>query len=260
MRRSLFSFLLIFALFSLFFLPGQTTAQVSHPSKIPDLNKFRCPQIEPGKSAVYGFNVTNRYNSSIENVTITVELYKVANEKSAIAVSSISDAPDIQGGEGYIATYQLGIFAPGENKTVDCRINTVSATPQGVYFVRHMISFDYLGGHYIMKSPGHFTRAQWAKATEGGSINITYLGVDGILPDSSFGIKSPTPMWPLYTMFGIAIILGCFSVALYQMEELGKYPGLRRALHRVLGKYYETEYELGHSLGRKARYKTGQKR
>jgi len=241
-------------------LPSQGNAQISEPSKIPDLNNFKCPQIIPGESAIYRFNITNRYNSSIENVTITVELYKLANEKSAHELETITNAPEIEGGQGYIATYKLGNIQANENKTVECRIKTVKGTPQGVYFVRHMISFDTLGGHYVMKSKGYFSNEEWAKATEEGSINITYLGVDGILPDSAIGVKEPVPMWPLYLMFSIAFVLGVFSVLLYQMEEEGKYPGLRRRIHRLFGKYYETEYELAHSFGKRAKHKTGNKR
>ncbi|MCK4614651.1 MAG: hypothetical protein KAU14_07600, partial [Thermoplasmata archaeon] len=47
----------------------------------------------------------------------------------------------------------------------------------------------------LMKSRGHFSKEQWEDATtnttEGdpGNINITKLGVDGIIPDTTFGVK-----------------------------------------------------------------------
>jgi hypothetical protein len=57
-------------------------------------------------------------------------------------------------------------------------------------------------------------------------------------------------------MFATAFVLGVFSVLLYRIEEEGKYPHLRRRIYRLFGKYYETEYELAHSFGKRAKHKT----
>ena len=76
-------------------------------------------------------------------------------------------------------------------------------TREGTYFVRFSMNFDYNGTSRIMQSRGHWNMEQWEAATSNvtdnypGNINLDTLGVDGIIPDSSFGVKKPIPKWPL---------------------------------------------------------------
>src|SRR5207249_428146 len=81
------------------------------------------------------------------------------------------------------------------------------------YFLRFWLEFDGIvngnATRFRMASPGFFTRAEWDRATSanattpctppgcrgesGRGVNVSMLGVDGILPDSAFGVKEPIP-------------------------------------------------------------------
>ena len=84
----------------------------------------------------------------------------------------------------------------------------------------------------------------WENATtnvpEGspGNINLDVLEVDGIIPDSSFGVKKPIPKWPLYLLITLTIVFAGLSVIFY-LEEEGNYPELNKWLQKQRGKLNE---------------------
>lgn len=222
--------------------PASVAEDLSAPNRIPDLSDFKTPQIVPGESGIYRFSVRNRYNGTLENATLTVEIYKWATLEEARDIGAISDPPEIPTGarQGYTAPP----FALGPNHTtlVSVSIDTSKSTPQGTYFVRQMMQFDYNGTHLLMKSRGYFTDREWENATtdENGSravggINLAALGVDGILPDSSFSVKEPIPMWPLALLIGLTGFFGALAILFYMMEERG-HPRLKERFYKGSGK------------------------
>ena len=90
---------------------------------------------------------------------------------------------------------------------------------------------------------------QWEEATtnvtEGspGNINLEALEVDGIIPDSFFGVKKPIPKWPLYALITLTIIFASLSVIFY-LEEEGNYPELNKWLQKQRGKLNELRLRL----------------
>ena len=95
---------------------------------------------------------------------------------------------------------------------------------------------------------------QWEDATtnvtEGspGNINLDVLGVDGIIPDSSFGIKKPIPQWPLYVLITLTIVFAGLSVIFY-LEEEGTYPELNKWLQKRRGKLNQLRLRLKYRKG-----------
>ena len=65
---------------------------------------------------------------------------------------------------------------------------------------------------------------------------ISSLNVDGIIPDSSFGIKKPIPKWPLNVLITLTIVFAGLSVIFY-LEEEETYPELNKWLQKVRGKF-----------------------
>lgn len=222
--------------------PALAQESVSAPNKIPDLFNFHTPQIVPGDSGSYEFTVKNRYNGTLTDASLTVEIYKWATLEEAKDIDRISSPPEIR--EGLRQSYTAPVFSLAHNETFKIRmtVSTSKSTPQGTYFVRHMIQFSYSGTHLLMKSRGYFTNREWEEATTSlngsrvvGGINLTMLGVDGILPDSSFSVKEPIPLWPLALLISLTVLFGALALVFYLMEEKG-HPLLKKRFYKGAGK------------------------
>ena len=138
--------------------------------------------------------------------------------------------------------------------SLEFRIITNEETKEGTYFVRFSMSFDLNETERLMQSRGHWSVDLWQEATtnvtEGtpGNINLEVLDVDGIIPDSSFGVKKPIPKWPLYVLITLTIVFAGLSVIFY-LEEEGNYPGLNKWLQKQRGKLNELRLRLKYRKG-----------
>lgn len=210
---------------------------VSRPNRVPDFGNFTTPVIRPGEKGTYNFTVTNRYNLSITDVTVVVEFYMWATIEEAKPIGDLGGpVPAIVGEGGPKKTTALGEIATGDHKAVVLEIVTERDTPKGTYFVRHSITFKYDGAQFNMSSRGFFTRDQW----EGFDYSNLYYQLDsaGIVPDSSFSVKDPVPLWPLATLITLCVLLGALAVVFYLAEEHGdQYPRLKKGLQYWSGRW-----------------------
>ena len=116
------------------------------------------------------------------------------------------------------------------------------------------MSFVHNDTERQMQSRGHWSMELWENATtnvpEGspGNINLNVLGVDGIIPDSSFGGKKPIPKWPLYLLITLTIVFAGLSVIFY-LEEEGNYPELNKWLQKQRGKLNELRLRFKYRKG-----------
>jgi hypothetical protein len=213
--------------------------EVSLPNKVPDFSNFSTPVIRPGQAGGYGFTVTNRYDRPMDDVTVTIEFYMWATIEDAKPIDEISGPPPNVKGEGRPSvTKELGDLAVGGSERLRIDITTSGDTDKGTYFVRHQIVFDFNGTRFTMSSRGFFTFEQW----EGFDYSNLYyqLGVAGIVPDSSFSVKDPVPLWPLATLIALCVLFGVLAVVFYLAEEHGdQYPRLKRGLQVMTGRWEE---------------------
>lgn len=220
------------------------------------LSGFITPVVSPGKTVDFSFNFTNPYNDSWSPIdfTLVVGIYRYSTQERMENVTSSFPHPPLITGD---STQRL-IFLPsmGANTTtrVDLPIETSKKTPHGsyfsqsTYFVRFNLTFNFPGNdtQVVLRSRGFFTDEQWNTAVSFSSgdpiVNTTYLksiGVDGLLPDSSFGIKIPIPRWPLAVLVGG---IGCLSFAalcFYVLDNPGRYPKLEQRFYHLRGKLRE---------------------
>jgi hypothetical protein len=134
-------------------------------------------------------------------------------------------------------------------------VHTSPETPHGemfdpaAYFVRIAVDFTYsrsVGGNlnetpHKLVSRGFITDADWAEATKGQGINMTligerYPGVIGIVPETSFTVRDPVPLWPPAVLAGLAILTVVFGIMIWMNETHGSFPWLRAAIDRTKGK------------------------
>jgi hypothetical protein len=254
-----------FALAALVLLPfsaaGDPIEHIEHPTKVPAFESFLSlgNGIEPGNTGTYGFTLRNRYNGTMENVSLTVEVYRWATVEEARAVDQFALPPVFVETGRLDVTRTLATLPPNATYPVTLEVRTAPPTPEGVYFTRHSVAFDYPNftvpgnatprlAHFTMKSRGFFT------AEEFESINYTdlqsslaALGVAGIVPDSSFSVKRPASIWPLVFVAGATAVTGGLSFAMYLADmHPERFPQVKRALLRLAGKaHIARELSLG---------------
>ena len=268
--KRLWGFLLIIALISQPMGGGEIDDYVSHPGNIPDFHNFSTPQLEPGQEGDFSLDVHNRYGYSLDNVVIIAEIYHRADidESESLDQISSNERPLVRElcwnrdevencvatDDARKATFKIGTIASNETILLEFEIVSKEDTKEGTYFVRFSMNFDYNSTSRVMQSRGHWSMEQWEDATtnvtEGspGNINLDVLGVDGIIPDSSFGIKKPIPQWLLYVLITLTIVFAGLSVIFY-LEEEGTYPELNKWLQKQRGKLNQLRLRLKYRKG-----------
>lgn len=243
---------------------GAASAQVTEVSDPGRVNKilsdFSTPIIRPGNEGNLDFNLTNPYEFDIEDVVLTAEIYAYANLDEKKEIYEIDEPPIFKLQGATQRSFRLNVQPAEQVLPQRFSIQTTDDTEKGVYFVRFQMEFDHSEdeNRSIMRSKGHFTDSEWDNATKrpgtsdepyyAGSINITMLGVNGILPDTSFTVKTPIPRWPQYLLGGLAAFFGIFAVMLYMQEEYNSFPWLEDILDHWSGKFNQLRRRLKHRL------------
>ena len=241
---------------------------VSDPGQIPNFDNFDAPSIVPGSTGKVKFTITNRYNfahmynfthsNNMTNVSLVLNIYRYVTLEESKDVNKISHGPKIVGGNAalreirdqYTAEFYWPLLVYNQTEQIEISIKSSSDSPQGTFFVRMHLNFTFNHTYFDMKSRGHFTNTQWDKAQANasdlevteekwnpidypfvhGRLRLDVLGVDGIIPDTSFRIKKPIPLWPFYLCVVLAISFLVLAYVFYQMDEKGKYPKTKKKL------------------------------
>ena len=225
---------------------------VSSPAHVPNFDNFTTPVLEPGEKGTFNFTIENRYVNTMFDCELHVGIYMWATEDEARDIWKIENRPVIGESEDVNYTIKLGNIEPGKNASVAFYIRTFPGTPDGVYFVRFSLFFTYNGSRYKMWSPGYFPRDVWDNATKNHTLDLEYLAsylgdrVDGIVPDSSFSVKSSL-MWVLYVLIGITAIVGIAAIYTYFHEE-GKVRKGDEYIYQLKGKYKYLEEQVKEKL------------
>ncbi len=236
-------------------LLGFAAAQeVSDPARtILILGDFETPQLAPGDEGPLTFDITNPYTWAMNATSLLVEIYAFSTSSRTIPVGELASAPILrfpvaQGLEdGVRGVLDLGSLDPGSSSRIELTVVTELDTPrgsvfsQGSYQVRFRLEFDYpQGQHAVMVSPGFYDGEELAYALRDatpeematyryvGFANYTYLGerlgldsIDGILPDTTFGVKDPLSLWPFYAILGGSVAAFGLYVYYYRRERGG---------------------------------------
>lgn len=233
----------LLVLLALVLLAGTSLGQpISDPAKTNVILSIQStPQLAPGQRGEIQLQLHNPYNWTMENVSLFSEVYGFVHRAEFFEIAGMSNAPTL-GTDGTPSTLVEVPALPADGRMnatllVGTSRNTPSGTifTQGTYLLRFLMEFDYEGGlQAVMVSPGFYTAEEWAYATRDatpteratyryvGFANYSFLGrvlgrpsIDGILPDSGFGVKEPLPLWPFQLLAvgsGIAIALSGYYV------------------------------------------------
>jgi len=255
--------LLAFGVAFLLALPGVTAAEdVRDPGRVNRIIEVvEAPQLAPGQSGDFRLVVTNPYAKPLQNATLTAEIYYYVtiDERQPVDANWTAPFPQIANTTDAARrklTTPLGTVLRG-NLLSNFTIETSTDMPHGsvfsqaAYFVRFRMTFDYDNGtgerRYTMASKGFFPQDVWEQATSGtctsgmcyGSIDLGLLGVDGILPDSSFGVKEPIPLWPFYALVGFMGVFLLLAFIFWVEENPASFPRVARGWAIAQGKLRE---------------------
>jgi hypothetical protein len=212
------------------------------------------------------FNLTNPYPDEVMvNILLTIGIYMYATQEKSQPVSDGFSHPPLIEGTSTERTMVIVQMEPSKVRPIAVPILTSKDTPHGsyfsqsTYFIRFMISFNFENNDtlVVLKSRGYFSDDEWNTLVswESGEdiVNRTYLkslGVDGLLPDTSFGIKIPIPRWPL----GVIVVAGaglCFlGLYYYVLDNPGKHPSLEKRFYYLRGKLSEFRSQAKHRRGK----------
>lgn len=252
--------LAVLGLSVLLLLPAATAAEdVRAPRKVGEiLRVLAAPQLAPGESGDFKVLLTNPYLGSLRNATFTSQIYFYATIEGGQPVDQnwTSSFPRFANGTDASRrelTIRYGTLPRG-NFTAPSTIETSREMPHGsvfsqaAYFVRFRFLFDYDNGtgekRYTMASPGYFPRDLWDRARNGtcskgpclGNIDLGLLGVDGIIPDTAFGVKEPIPIWPLWLLVGFMGFFLVLAFLFWVEEHPASFPRIERAWAVTRGK------------------------
>ena len=187
----------------------------------------------------------------IKNVELIIDIYRFATIDKSIDIKKIGNPAVIRDTKMLNKTFNLNTIEINETVPIEFVITTNENTAEGTYFVRCMIKFSYNKTNYLMKSRGYFSNELWEQATENatdddpGNINLTYLECDGIVPDSSFGVKNPFPRWPMYLFIILTVFFAVLAIVFY-IEDTQSSPWLNKRIQRMRGKFNQFRRLLKH--------------
>jgi len=190
------------------------------------LSNFHTPTINPGESGKLCFTIENNYNTAMENVYMTVEIYKCVTEEASKNVNEISEPPIFEISNTQTAIKDLRTINSTDTVKISLTISTSKETQQGTYLVRMKIEFNLNGmPSNMMESIGHFSDEERIEY----QLNTTHLpsGCSGIIPETSFTVREPIPLWPLYVLIGATVFFGVLAAVFY-MQDKGTLPKLKR--------------------------------
>ena len=229
------------------------------------LGGFQTPTVAPGQRVNFSFNLTNPYGGSdaiMQNVTLVIGIYMYATQEKAEALTGSFPHPPLIRGTTTEWKENISEILPNQTLRIELPIHTSKKTPHGsyfsqsTYFVRFNLTFNFPDNStdVVLKSRGCFNESEWNTIVsfEGdepivNNESLELLGVDGILPDSSFGIKIPIPRWPLGVIVAGCAGLSFMALYYFVLDNPGKYPRLEKRFYYLRGKLRETWSKLEYS-------------
>jgi hypothetical protein len=245
---------------------GAGSADIASPGMPQYANNifsgFVTPTVKPGDSLMFGFNMTNPYDDAactMTNITLTVGIYRYATQEEVRDLDAEFEDPPVFGNGETETDLEFEQISLGETVRVNLTISTDEDTPHGsyfsqsTYFVRLRLVFEFEGNDtpVVLQSRGFFTAEQWDEMVsfeaDQSIVNMTYmesLGVEGLIPDSSFGIKIPIPRWPLGLLIGGCCLAAFMSLYYFVLDNPGKYPSLEKRFYKLRGELCELRGKL----------------
>jgi hypothetical protein len=240
---------LAIALALLLALPPASAEDVRHVASVSRLLDFDGCTVAPGEACDFVVHVRNPYWANITAANLSLEFHAYATVEGSRPVDAswpslypALETPGVRAIDLPLGDLRGSRAVPGgEERNASVRILTSwdmphgSALSQASYGLRVRLEFDHSDNvtttRYRFASWHHFTQEQRLAATAYGpgnpcpkpwcygDVNISYLGVDGILPDTAIAVHEPFPEWPYYLLSGGTGFFLLLAVFFYAEEN-----------------------------------------
>ncbi len=177
---------------------------------IQDLN---APTLTPGSNGGISFVVENALDGPAFMGVLNLSLYafNAYPGNASGPLPTIDQSPTFGSGLNSVSLPLSSPLAAGATVMETVPIDVPGGAPQGDFALRISLSFTENGTGYLLESRGFFSNALWANATTapggGATLNLSVLGVSGVLPESAIQVRTNAFTVPLYTIFAIAVVL-----------------------------------------------------
>jgi hypothetical protein len=199
------------------------------------LGNLSAPTLAPGASGTISFSVADPLSFGISDVVATLEVYAFnAFPGNATSTVAVAGAPVLSNSSASGALVQVALsdLSPGGRTTGSIAVATSSSTPSGAFAVRTQLEFLGNGSSYRLASRGWFTAAQWDAATElpngSATLNLTSLGVSGVVPETAVVVASSVFPWALAAVAAAGIAFVGLGAWFYFRRESSSSSGTRR--------------------------------
>lgn len=199
---------------------GASGARASAPPPLPiSLDRFFVEnvagaELTPGASGAIAMDVHDPLTGAMSGTVLTVGIYAFnAFPGNATSQVDVASAPALANAtaSGLEVNESLGTVAAAGVIPVSIPVESGASTPSGTFAVRIALGFLENGTSYRLASRGWFSAAQWSAATSGpnGSVtvNLTALGVSGILPETSVLVSSNDFSYVLWGLLGGGVLV-----------------------------------------------------
>ncbi|MFZ1023253.1 MAG: hypothetical protein WAN87_03880 [Thermoplasmata archaeon] len=193
-------------------------ARASYPPLPIDIGaqfvqQINAPTLAPSTSGTISFVVENALTAAVTFGVVNVSIYAF-NAYPGNATAPLpggGETPTFSNGESSLSLALPSPFAANARVTDMIAIQAPSGAPQGDFAFRISLFLIENGTPYLLESRGFFSNAAWANATTapggGATLNLTALGVSGVLPESAILVRANEFVLPLYVIFAIAVVL-----------------------------------------------------
>ncbi len=180
-------------------------------------------ELAPGGSGAISFTVGDPLAGlAISSTVLTLQVYAFnafpGNATSTVAVA----APPVlasSSGSGAAANVSLGTVAAGSVRRGFGGRAILRDDAERDLRGANRAAVRRRGADYLLESRGWFTDAQWSAATAGpgGSVdlNVSALGVSGVIPDTSILVSSSDLSTAIYAVLGAGLVLVGLAAWLY---------------------------------------------
>lgn len=200
------------------------------------LGNLSAPTLAPGSSGTLRFTLSDPLPDALTSVAIGFEVYAFnAFPGNATSAVPVAGAPVLTTpiSSGAWANFSVGTLAPGHSYTGSVGVATASSTPDGAFAVRTVLDFALAtnGTAYRLESRGWFTAATWSAATSlpngSATLNLSVLGVSGVLPETAVYVASSSWDWVLGAIVVAGVVLVGAGAFVYFRRGPGSRSGTR---------------------------------
>lgn len=192
------------------------------------------PVLPPGGTGAITFAFADPMTVPLRDATLTLQLYAFAPAPGGSSGPLPSPGVTFPSAGSNGTTVVLSDLPanPGGGATGETiPVAAAGGSPDGAYALRISLDFVANGSSYALRSRGFFTSSEWEAATlANGSnapatINLTALGVSGVLPETAVGVRSASETVPIEVLAAGGVLLAGVGAFVYYRRGPGSRSG-----------------------------------